>query len=87
KLKAVDDEGLESDFSDPASGTTITLGEAADYTWLYALIALILILVIVFAIVASRKKPAAEEEPFERISEEEIEGEEVEDAEEAAEGT
>lgn len=94
KLKAVDDEGQESDFSQPASGTTRTpSGEEADITWIYLIIALILILIILFAVgAASRRKPPEEEEEledFEAIDEEAVEVETVEEEpveEEAAEG-
>ncbi|MEE9341304.1 MAG: fibronectin type III domain-containing protein, partial [Thermoplasmata archaeon] len=64
-LKAVDDEGLESEYSDQASGTTITpdAEEEVDYMWLYALIAILVIVVVVLAAAsAARKKPSEEEE-------------------------
>lgn len=87
-LKAVDDEGLESEYSDPASGTTITPGaeEEVDYMWLYALLAILIILVIVLAVAsAMRKRPPAEEE--EELKELDEVGEEYtsEEGEEAAE--
>lgn len=85
KLKAVDDEGLESEFSDSASGTTITPGaeEEVDYMWLYALLAILIILVIVLAVAsAMRKKPPEEEEELEELEEvgEEYSAEEGEEA-------
>ncbi|MEE9506400.1 MAG: choice-of-anchor V domain-containing protein [Thermoplasmata archaeon] len=88
-LKAVDDEGLESEFSHPADGTTITPGaeEEVDYMWLYALLAILIILVIVLAVAsAMRKKPPAEEEEEELEELDEV-GEEysAEEGEEAAE--
>lgn len=88
-LKAVDDEGLESEFSHPADGTTITPGEEeeADYMWLYALLAILIILVIVLAVAsAMRKKPPAEEDEEELEELDEV-GEEysAEEGEEAAE--
>jgi hypothetical protein len=88
-LKAVDDEGLESEYSDPASGTTITAGaeEEVDYMWLYALLAILIILVIVLAVAsAMRKRPPAEEEEEELEELDEV-GEEyaAEEGEEAAE--
>ena len=88
-LKAVDDEGLESEYSDQASETTITPGaeEEADYMWLYALLAILIILVIVLAVAsAMRKRPPAEEEEEELEELDEV-GEEYtsEEGEEAAE--
>ncbi|MCK4456108.1 MAG: Ig-like domain-containing protein [Thermoplasmata archaeon] len=86
-LKAVDDEGLESEFSHPADGTTITPSdEEVDYMWLYALIAILVILVVVLAAAsAARKKPSEEEE--EELEELDEVGEEytAEEGEEAAE--
>lgn len=78
-LKAVDDEGLESEFSHPADGTTIIPGaeEEVDYMWLYALIAILVILVVVLAAVAAaRKKPSEEEEEEEELEELDEVGEE-----------
>jgi hypothetical protein len=68
-LKAVDDQGLESNFSHPADGTTIIPGAVEeDYMWLYALIAILVILVVIFAAAsAARKKPAEEEEELEEL--------------------
>ncbi len=85
KLKAVDDQDLESEYSDPASATTSAAGEEeeADYMWLYALLAILIILVIILAVAsAMRKKPPDEEEELEELEEvgEEYTSEEGEEA-------
>jgi hypothetical protein len=85
KLKAVDDQNLESEYSDPASATTSAAGEEeeADYMWLYALLAILIILVIILAVAsAMRKKPPEEEEELEELEEvgEEYTSEEGEEA-------
>ncbi|MCK4455739.1 MAG: Ig-like domain-containing protein, partial [Thermoplasmata archaeon] len=89
KLKAVDDEGLESEFSDSASGTTITPGEdeEVDYTWLYALLGILIILVIILAVAFAMRKKPPEEEEEEELGELEEVGEEysAEEGEGAAE--
>ncbi|MFQ6106193.1 MAG: choice-of-anchor V domain-containing protein [Thermoplasmata archaeon] len=91
KLKAVDDEGLESAFSSPASGTTLTPGEeVVDYSWLLALLGVIIILIVILAIAsAMRKKPPAEEEAlggYEEVGED-FSAKEVEEVVERAETT
>ncbi|MFQ6128494.1 MAG: choice-of-anchor V domain-containing protein [Thermoplasmata archaeon] len=66
KVRAVDLGGLVSEFSDPASGTTIAPSVEADYTWVYLLIAIILILLVIFGFIAfAKRKPRAEEEVIE----------------------
>lgn len=88
-LKAVDDEGLESGFSHPADGTTITPSdEEVDYMWLYTLIAILVILVVILAAASAARKKPLEEEEEEELEELEEVGEEYaaeEEGEEIAE--
>ncbi|MCJ2556673.1 MAG: FG-GAP-like repeat-containing protein [Candidatus Thermoplasmatota archaeon] len=77
-VTAVNKRGLESDYSDEASGTT-TKTQTEDYTWLILLVILIVIIVVTLSILLMRRRKESFEEAGEEAppSEDETQSEQM----------